>query len=96
MPVTSSTLTSATPGVRASTAAIWFAARSIGSNSSPNTLTARSWRTPAINSLKRIWIGWEKLTLLPGSLAASLASALTSSSFGIAGSGHASRGFRMT
>jgi hypothetical protein len=26
--------------------------------SSPNTFTAMSPRTPAISSLKRIWIGW--------------------------------------
>ena len=31
---------------------------SSSAKSSPNTLTARSLRTPASSSLKRIWIGW--------------------------------------
>jgi hypothetical protein len=57
IPVTSSTLTSVVPRTPSRMAAISFAARSIGSKSSPNTLTAMSSRTPAINSLKRIWIG---------------------------------------
>ncbi len=38
-------------------AAIWFAAFSITSKFSPNTLTAMSPRTPARSSLKRSWIG---------------------------------------
>src|SRR6266404_5702308 len=56
-PDTSSTLTLAAPSTPLSTAAIWLAARTIGANSSPNTLTARSSRTPAMSSLKRIPIG---------------------------------------
>src|SRR5215475_3589355 len=54
IPVTSSTLTSAAPRIPARMLAIWLAARRIGSNSSPNTLMARSSFTPAISSLKRI------------------------------------------
>jgi heavy metal efflux system protein len=40
-------------------------ALSIGSNSSPKTLMAMSPRTPAINSLKRIWIGCVNSYIFP-------------------------------
>ena len=69
---------------------------SIGSNSSPNILTAISSRTPAISSLKRIWIGWEKLKLVPASFCSSGSMRSISSAFVIDGSGHSSCGFRMT
>jgi hypothetical protein len=57
-PVVCSTFTSAAPCVLRSTAAICSAVRFIWLKSSPNTFTAMSPRTPAISSLKRIWMGW--------------------------------------
>src|SRR5207248_6586019 len=64
-------------------------------NSSPKILIARFSLTPAISSLKRIWIGCEKPILLPGNFDASSSSCLIKSSFDRPGSGHWSRGFKM-
>ena len=57
-PAVCSTLTSTAPGVLRSAAAIFCAVAFMPAKSSPKTLTATSPRTPAISSLKRIWIGW--------------------------------------
>ncbi len=51
-------------------------------------LTAKSSRTPAISSLKRIWIGCEKPILLPGNFDASASSSRIKSSLDRSGSGH--------
>ena len=57
-PVVCSTLLSAAPGTAASAASIRVPTSPSTSMSSPNTFTATSLRTPAMSSLKRIWIGW--------------------------------------
>jgi hypothetical protein len=56
-PSTCSTRVSAAPGMPRRIEAICSATGSSWSNSSPKTLTARSPRTPAMSSLKRIWMG---------------------------------------
>ena len=89
-PEVSSVFTLSAPSIFRMTSAIWPAVFCICLKSSPNTFTARSSRTPAMSSLKRISIGCEKPTLLPGSFAVTASIFLIRSSLVAEGSGHCS------
>ena len=62
--------------------------------SGPNTLTARSPRTPEISSDTRISIGWVKLVFTPGNR--SVTSRMRSTTQALSCSRHSSRGFSFT
>jgi len=78
------------------TPAICSAMGTSASKSSPNTLTATSPRTPARSSLNLIWIGWVNSKLFPSCLMILASIRARTRSFVSLGSGHASRGFRIT
>ena len=94
-PTASSTFTSAAPSRLRRMPAILRAPSTIGPNSSPNTFTARSSRTPAISSLKRIWMGCENPSSVPGISFASASMRAINDSFASDGSGHSAWGLRI-